>query len=190
MESCRVRNNGKLWLNVNSAHSFRPQYFDATIAESPPTIEYQKVMSNDQGVGEWATLIVCPVAPTKVYTAYAFQRKHGFCYVDGCPPTPEATESLLERIAFIRRTHYGKPHGSTCHCMLGCGTKPSKATSGISRQISPLKTRPTPTAPCRPTQIPPISPSQPAFKCSISSHTQTAKAGIPCWWMGFELRSF
>jgi trimethyllysine dioxygenase len=27
--------------------------------------------------------------------------------VSGCPPTPSATQSLLERIAFIRHTHYG-----------------------------------------------------------------------------------
>lgn len=31
----------------------------------------------------------------------------GFCFVDGCPPTPEATQALLERIGPIRTTHYG-----------------------------------------------------------------------------------
>lgn len=36
------------------------------------------------------------------------QRKYGFAYVDGCPATPDATQKLLERIAFIRHTHYGK----------------------------------------------------------------------------------
>lgn len=35
------------------------------------------------------------------------QRKYGFCYVDGCPVSPEKTQELLERIAFIRVTHYG-----------------------------------------------------------------------------------
>ena len=35
------------------------------------------------------------------------QRQYGFCYVDETPPTPSATEGLLERIAFIRETHYG-----------------------------------------------------------------------------------
>ncbi|KAI9709746.1 MAG: hypothetical protein M1820_003148 [Bogoriella megaspora] len=34
-------------------------------------------------------------------------REYGFCFVDGCPPTAEATQALLERIAFIRQTHYG-----------------------------------------------------------------------------------
>ncbi|KAI9840536.1 MAG: 26S proteasome regulatory subunit 6A [Sclerophora amabilis] len=32
---------------------------------------------------------------------------HGFCYVEGCPVSPEKTQELLERIAFIRTTHYG-----------------------------------------------------------------------------------
>lgn len=35
------------------------------------------------------------------------QRQYGFCYVDSTPATPAATEALLQRIAFIRETHYG-----------------------------------------------------------------------------------
>jgi trimethyllysine dioxygenase len=35
------------------------------------------------------------------------QYKYGFCYVNGVPVSPEATKSLIERIAFIRHTHYG-----------------------------------------------------------------------------------
>ncbi|KAL1610439.1 hypothetical protein SLS60_002107 [Paraconiothyrium brasiliense] len=31
----------------------------------------------------------------------------GFCYITEVHPTPEATEALLKRIAFIRETHYG-----------------------------------------------------------------------------------
>ncbi|KAF8322515.1 Clavaminate synthase-like protein [Clavulina sp. PMI_390] len=33
--------------------------------------------------------------------------KWGFCFVKGVPATPEATQELIERIAFIRVTHYG-----------------------------------------------------------------------------------
>lgn len=33
--------------------------------------------------------------------------RYGFCYVDGCPVSPEATQALLERITFVRITHYG-----------------------------------------------------------------------------------
>jgi len=36
------------------------------------------------------------------------QAEYGFCFVDGCPVSPEKTQELLERIAFIRITHYGK----------------------------------------------------------------------------------
>lgn len=35
------------------------------------------------------------------------QHNYGFCFVDGVPVTPEDTKSLVERIAFIRPTHYG-----------------------------------------------------------------------------------
>ena len=35
------------------------------------------------------------------------QSSYGFSYVDGCPVSPSATQALLERIAFIRPTHYG-----------------------------------------------------------------------------------
>jgi len=48
-------------------------------------------MSDDRGVGKWTSKIL----------------EYGFCFVDGCPASPEKTEKLLERIAFIRITHYG-----------------------------------------------------------------------------------
>lgn len=36
------------------------------------------------------------------------QREYGFAFVDGTPfETPEATQRVLEKIAFIRETHYG-----------------------------------------------------------------------------------
>uniref|UniRef100_A0A093VRQ0 Trimethyllysine dioxygenase n=1 Tax=Talaromyces marneffei PM1 TaxID=1077442 RepID=A0A093VRQ0_TALMA len=36
-----------------------------------------------------------------------WQISWGYCLVKGVPVTPEATKKLLERIAFIRETHYG-----------------------------------------------------------------------------------
>ncbi|KAL8915736.1 MAG: hypothetical protein Q9172_006712 [Xanthocarpia lactea] len=48
-------------------------------------------MRGDEGVREWTGNI----------------RKWGFCFVDGCPITSEETQALIERIAFIRTTHYG-----------------------------------------------------------------------------------
>ncbi|KAI5294949.1 hypothetical protein KEM52_002779 [Ascosphaera acerosa] len=35
------------------------------------------------------------------------EHKYGFAFVKGAPATPEATERLIRRIAFIRETHYG-----------------------------------------------------------------------------------
>ena len=66
-------------------------FFDSSISSNPPSVHYDEVMSSDAGVGKWTALIA----------------EHGFSFVDGCPATPEATEKLLERIAFIRITHYG-----------------------------------------------------------------------------------
>ncbi|KAI4111576.1 MAG: hypothetical protein LQ339_000447 [Xanthoria mediterranea] len=57
----------------------------------PPTLNYRNVMDDDEGVKEWTGNI----------------RQWGFCFVDGCPTTSIGTQSLIERIAFIRTTHYG-----------------------------------------------------------------------------------
>lgn len=82
------------WLHArtkSSQFSEKLEYWMSNIAENPPKIEYQNVMNSDEGVKEWTSFI----------------RKWGFCYVDGCPVTEKATQELLERIAFIRHTHYG-----------------------------------------------------------------------------------
>ncbi|KAH8422822.1 putative trimethyllysine dioxygenase TmlH [Aspergillus melleus] len=57
----------------------------------PPAVSYTNVMSDDQALWRWLEAI-------QVY---------GFCFVQGVPVDPESTKSLLERIAFIRQTHYG-----------------------------------------------------------------------------------
>lgn len=59
----------------------------------------------------------------------AFQEQFGFCFVTGVPPTPEDTEALVRRIAFIRETHYGGfwdftsdlSHGDTAYTNLALG---------------------------------------------------------------------
>ena len=48
-------------------------------------------MSSQDGLRLWTDLIC----------------RYGFCFVDGCPVDPGATEDLLKRIAYIRHTHYG-----------------------------------------------------------------------------------
>ncbi|KNG84650.1 trimethyllysine dioxygenase TmlH [Aspergillus nomiae NRRL 13137] len=58
---------------------------------SYPTVLYEEVMSSDEGLCQW------------LHNIYL----HGFCFVKGVPVDPESTKTLLERIAFIRHTHYG-----------------------------------------------------------------------------------
>ncbi|OGM42893.1 trimethyllysine dioxygenase TmlH [Aspergillus bombycis] len=58
---------------------------------SYPTVLYEDVMSSDEGLCQW------------LHNIYL----HGFCFVKGVPVDPESTKTLLERIAFIRHTHYG-----------------------------------------------------------------------------------
>lgn len=50
-------------------------------------------MEDDRAVAIWTH---------KIFT-------YGFCIVNGTPATPEATQALIERIAFVRHTHYGRP---------------------------------------------------------------------------------
>ncbi|ESZ90239.1 hypothetical protein SBOR_9376 [Sclerotinia borealis F-4128] len=65
--------------------------WDSRIEQIPPTVKYDEVMASDSGVGKWTRMI----------------HKFGFCFVDGVPICPLKTQELLERIAFIRPTHYG-----------------------------------------------------------------------------------
>lgn len=62
------------------------------IVQAPPTVAHQEVMGSDQGLFKWLSNI----------------ERFGFSFVTGVPPTPEATESLSERIGLIRETQYGK----------------------------------------------------------------------------------
>lgn len=61
------------------------------ILEKPPTISYAEVMKDDAGIGQWLSMI----------------QRFGFAFISETPVEAEATKKLLERIAFIRETHYG-----------------------------------------------------------------------------------
>ncbi|KAK4155485.1 PhoD-like phosphatase-domain-containing protein [Chaetomidium leptoderma] len=66
--------------------------FGAEAALDPPTVEHDHVKDSEDGVGKLTMNIV----------------KHGFTFVNNVPfDSPDATQELLERIAFIRQTHYG-----------------------------------------------------------------------------------
>ncbi|RDB28690.1 Trimethyllysine dioxygenase [Hypsizygus marmoreus] len=65
----------------------------AKIEQSPPSVTYEEAMAgDDKGLFKWLTNI----------------EKFGFSFIQGVPPTPEATQKLTERIGFIRETQYGK----------------------------------------------------------------------------------
>ncbi|EFX03610.1 serine/threonine-protein phosphatase 2b catalytic subunit [Grosmannia clavigera kw1407] len=69
-------------------------YWGRSIEQDPPSVAYDSVMKadSDVGVAKLTDLI----------------RRFGFAFVDGTPSAdPEDTRRLLERIAFIRVTHYG-----------------------------------------------------------------------------------
>lgn len=65
-------------------------------------------MESEEGVYEWVKRVVRPpTPPLPVSLIHRTQDKFGFSLVSGIPPTSEATDALLRRIAFIRETHYG-----------------------------------------------------------------------------------
>ncbi|KAK4983039.1 hypothetical protein LTR66_008985 [Elasticomyces elasticus] len=68
-------------------------HFDARIGEQQdlPLTTFSKVTSNDNSIGDLTSKL----------------RTYGFCYIDECPVTPEATQQLVECIGPIRHTHYG-----------------------------------------------------------------------------------
>ncbi|GES60743.1 trimethyllysine dioxygenase TmlH [Aspergillus terreus] len=77
---------------VGYTHSnFRPFKSHDPASKDYPTVAYTDVMSSDEGLFEWLE---------KIYV-------WGFCFVKGVPVDPESTKTLIERIAFIRHTHYG-----------------------------------------------------------------------------------
>lgn len=87
------------WLRRNSYDPAMPMeeknkkiLWGSRIAQSPPTVEYEDVMKGDKGLLKWLTNI----------------EKFGFSFVSGVPPTPEATEELTRKIAYIRETQYGR----------------------------------------------------------------------------------
>ncbi|PKY04174.1 trimethyllysine dioxygenase TmlH [Aspergillus campestris IBT 28561] len=69
----------------------RPVPTHSPYDQAYPTVLFSRVMEDDQGLLEWLDNIY----------------EWGFCFVKGVPTTPEATEELLKRIAYIRPTHYG-----------------------------------------------------------------------------------
>ncbi|RUS18034.1 trimethyllysine dioxygenase [Endogone sp. FLAS-F59071] len=81
------------------------------IAQSPPIVQHDDVMHSDTALARWLGLI----------------STYGFCFVDGVPSTPAATELLARRISPPRPTHYASglwdftadlAHGDTAYTNL------------------------------------------------------------------------
>ncbi|EAS32512.3 trimethyllysine dioxygenase [Coccidioides immitis RS] len=85
------------WLQLHCQHkpgagpTFRPFEHASGSLSQLPKVDYDRIMKSEDGVKAWTQKI----------------HQYGFCFVKGCPVDPEATKKLLERIAFIRPTHYG-----------------------------------------------------------------------------------
>ncbi|KAJ5525024.1 Trimethyllysine dioxygenase [Penicillium frequentans] len=86
--------NDKPWNARRKEHlQLRTKHVDMHDARDTkyPEVSYEQVMSEEKGVLRWLR---------KIYS-------NGFCFIKGVPVNPEATKELIERIAFIRNTHYG-----------------------------------------------------------------------------------
>jgi len=68
-----------------------PRIWDASIAATPPHVEYSDLILHDSALVKW-------IEKTAEY---------GFCIVKGVPPTAEASEGLVKKIGVIRSTIYG-----------------------------------------------------------------------------------
>ena len=96
----------------------RRSLWNAKIASSPPTVSYDAVVAShpsnaeeaEKGILRWLDKIVSSPSdyPGKGTES---QDEFGFCFVEGVPPTPQATEALIQRISHIRETH--------CKCTAG-----------------------------------------------------------------------
>ena len=127
---------------------------------------------------------------TSLHNADLAKRKWGFCFVDGCPITGAATQKLIERIAFIRNTHYGLSW-SSIKLYESINGKVFQEPSGSSQPT--CHSRIVPTLPWRWVPIPTIPTSQTLQACRLStcSRTLMEMAGRRCWLMGsVQLTSF
>ena len=85
------------WLRgAVAAHSVseptRISWDDARISAEVPKVSYEAVMAaDDAGLKEWREKI----------------ERYGFAFVEGTPATPEATQAVAKRAAYIRETIFG-----------------------------------------------------------------------------------
>jgi len=80
-------------LPANQTAPRRVLWDAAAIGAQIPTVAYDAVMdtTDNAGLKQWLELV----------------ETYGFCIVAGTPATPEATQALMERVAYIRHTIFG-----------------------------------------------------------------------------------
>ncbi|ORX38902.1 hypothetical protein BD324DRAFT_617840 [Kockovaella imperatae] len=103
----------RFWARLVEAQS--PQIsskilWDNKIASKPPSIDYERLMPSSAGEEEAEKAVLEWISKVDQY---------GFCFVNGVPATPEATEELINRIGTIRQTHYGGFWDFTADMSLG-----------------------------------------------------------------------
>lgn len=69
-----------------------PVLWGREIGSSPPCVDHAAVMGDDKELYSWLSKM----------------DRYGFCFVDGVPPTSEATGQVMERIGCLRDTFYGR----------------------------------------------------------------------------------
>lgn len=76
----------------NKTEEIQRKLWDSdTIRKNWPAVEFKDVIDSDKGVADWVL---------KIY-------QYGFCMVDSVPANPEDTQKLIERLSYIKPTHYG-----------------------------------------------------------------------------------
>jgi trimethyllysine dioxygenase len=85
-----LRQNSPIDHHVPSSRTWK-HVKPSTDPTTYPTTSYEAISHSTSGLAQWLSQI----------------RIYGFAFVPGVPPSPEATENLLNQIAFIRPTHYG-----------------------------------------------------------------------------------
>ncbi|KAG7192705.1 uncharacterized protein KQ657_001488 [Scheffersomyces spartinae] len=62
-----------------------------SIKKTMPTVDFNQVLDSEDALTDWIL---------KIWL-------HGFCLIDNVPVNPEDTQKLVERLMYIRPTHYG-----------------------------------------------------------------------------------
>ncbi len=76
---------------LDDVYTERVLWDGTSILDEWPTVVYDEVIDDDDGVARWLDLVA----------------RFGFCMVIGTPPSVEATERLARRVGYVRETIFG-----------------------------------------------------------------------------------